>query len=78
MNKRLRTEELWSLCNRKKWFESGTTRQYNALFDMNKNGVPLHDLAVVIWICSSPCDANSIENIEQALREEIQRLYPET
>lgn len=75
MNKNLRTEELWSLCNREKWFECGTQRQYNRLFDMNKQNAPLHDLALIIWICSTECEKNSIENIEKTLRNEIEKNH---
>ena len=75
MNKRLSTEELWQLCNREKWFESGTPRQYNALFDMNRSGSSLHDLAVVIWIYSTPCEKNTITGIENTLQKEIDRLH---
>lgn len=75
MNKKLSTEELWQLCNKEKWFESGTPRQYNLLFAMNRSDAPLHDLAVVIWICSTPCKKNTIVNIENVLQKEIVRLH---
>ena len=46
------TEELWCLCNEKNWFTGGTNAQYDKLFDLNREGASLDDLALVIWICS--------------------------
>lgn len=46
------TTELWCLCNEKNWFTGGTNEQYDKLFDLNREGASLDDLALVIWICT--------------------------
>ena len=47
------TEKLWSLCNKYQWFTNGDNKQYSRLFDKNKQGATLEQLALIIWICSS-------------------------
>ena len=47
------TEKLWSLCNKYQWFTNGDNKQYARLFDKNKEGATLKELALIIWICSS-------------------------
>lgn len=44
--------DLYSLCNRYKWFVGGTREQYNKLFDMERKGRSAKELALVIWLCS--------------------------
>ena len=60
----LTTENLWSLCNKNKWFTCGTNRQYEKMFNYNNEIhtvecghkyptlTELHTLAYLIWICS--------------------------
>lgn len=47
------TEDLRILCIEKDWFTAGSNQQYEKLFDMNRDGASLEELALVIWICSS-------------------------
>ena len=47
------TEKLWSLCNKYQWFTNGDNKQYSRLFDKNKQGATLEQLALIIWLCSS-------------------------
>ena len=47
------TERLWRLCNKYQWFTAGDIKQYEKLFDKNKQGATLEELALIIWICSS-------------------------
>jgi len=47
------TEDLWILCNQENWFTNGDNSQYEKLFDLNRDGASLEELALVIWICSS-------------------------
>lgn len=49
----LSAEELRLLCIEKNWFTAGSSQQYEKLFDMNRDGASLEELALVIWICSS-------------------------
>ena len=46
-------EELRLLCIEKDWFTAGSNQQYEKLFNMNRDGASLEELALVIWICSS-------------------------
>lgn len=59
------TGNLWSLCNKHRWFTHGTNRQYEKMFNYNNeihtdmNGEyrnakldELHILSYLIWICS--------------------------
>lgn len=46
------TEELWALCNKMDWFTAGTNSQYEKLFDLNREGASLDELALVIWLCT--------------------------
>lgn len=46
-------EDLRILCIEKDWFTAGSNQQYQKLFDMNRDGASLEELALVIWICSS-------------------------
>lgn len=48
----LSNQELYGLCNRYRFFTAGTNEQYNKLFDANRAGASLKDLAIMIWICS--------------------------
>ena len=49
----LSAEDLRVLCIQEDWFTSGTNSQYEKLFDLNREGASLEELALVIWICSS-------------------------
>lgn len=55
-------EELRLLCIEKSWFTAGSNQQYQKLFDMNRDGASLEELALVIWICSSNDSRNAILN----------------
>lgn len=59
------TETLRDLCIKNNWFTCGSNSQYNKLFDMNENGCPIDELALVIWICSK--ESFSREQIKQEL-----------
>lgn len=61
-------EELRLLCIEKDWFTHGTNQQYQKLFDMNRDGASLEELALVIWICSS-------NDSREAILHELNRRY---
>lgn len=46
---------LRGLCIRENWFTCGTCEQYDKLFELNRNGATLEELALVIWLCSDDC-----------------------
>ena len=43
---------IYELCNKYQWFTCGGVRQYEKALTMAKGGVPITELARVIWICS--------------------------
>ena len=59
-------EAVLYLCRKNQWFTCGSTRQYTKMFDMINRGETVHDVALVIWICS---DDVPLEEIENALTE---------
>lgn len=46
-----------------RWFTSGSKRQYDLLFELNKQGAELETLATIIWICSIGYDEQYILKI---------------
>ena len=50
---KLSNETLYRLCNEYQWFTSGDCRQYEKLFEKNRQGASLETLATIIWLCSS-------------------------
>ena len=56
-------EKLYYLCNKYQWFTSGSKRQYDLLFELNKHGAELETLAMIIWICSVGYDEQYILEI---------------
>ena len=53
---------IYNLCNKKQYFICGSVRQYDHMFEMIDNDAPVHDIALVIWICSEDADLNTIES----------------
>ncbi len=49
---KISNEKLYYLCNKYQWFTAGDKRQYELLFESNKQGAQLETLATIIWICS--------------------------
>ena len=47
--RRLDFETLYTLCNKNQWFTAGTCKQYDKLFERNRQGAPLTELATIIW-----------------------------
>lgn len=52
----LSTGDLRVLCIQENWFTGGSLPQCEKMFDMNRCGAPLEDLALVIWLCSPGAD----------------------
>jgi len=54
-------EELRNLCIRNNWFTSGTSTQYEKLFQLNEDGqTTLSEIALIIWVCSDDTDRDEI------------------
>ena len=64
--------EVYRLCNAFGWFTHGTNTQYERMFQMVREGKPIHDIALAIWLCS---DGEELETIETNLEDvwEIKR-----
>ena len=60
---KISNDNLYYLCNKYQWFTGGDNRQYNLLFDCNKQGASLERLATIIWICSVGYDEQYILEI---------------
>lgn len=65
---KISTDKLFSLCNKYQWFTNGDCKQYDMLFDRNKQGASLETLATIIWICSSDWNEQDILKI---LKQEV-------
>ncbi len=50
--KHLESYELRELCIKNSWFTCGTVKQYEKLFDRNKEGASIAELSIIIWVCS--------------------------
>ncbi len=59
---KISNDKLYQLCNKYQWFTCGSVKQYNLMFELNKNGAPLEKLATIIWICSTGYDEQFILN----------------
>lgn len=51
MNK-IPTTVLREFCIRHRYFTNGDNGQYEKLFEMFERNEPMHDIALIIWICS--------------------------
>lgn len=60
---KISNEKLYYLCNKYQWFTSGDNRQYDLLFERNRQGASLETLATIIWICSTGYDEQFILKI---------------
>ena len=55
------SERIRELCINKKWFTCGSTRQYEKMFDLVKEGGSIHDISMCIWLCSDDVSYVKIE-----------------
>lgn len=58
--KHLESYELRELCIKNDWFTCGTIKQYEKLFDRNKEGASIAELSIIIWVCSNNIPKNEI------------------
>lgn len=67
---RISNETLRRLCIKNEWFTEGSNSQYEKLFEMNKSGAGIEQIATVIWLCSdSEVPENCRRDIIFALHE---------
>ena len=52
---------LRQLCIENDYFTVGSCEQYEKMFEMAEGGSPAHDIALVIWICSTDASLSIIE-----------------
>lgn len=69
--KQLNNDDLIHLCIEMNWFERGSAKQYNRLFELNKKGASVHELAIVIWLCSKESSKNTLDLIESGIKDAI-------
>ncbi len=61
--------EIYRLCNRKGYFTCGSAEQYKKMFELVNECAPIHDVALIIWICSDDKDLEVIERELESLVE---------
>ena len=60
---KISNETLYRLCNKYQWFTGGDCKQYEKLFERNKQGASIETLATIIWLCSVGYTENDILKI---------------
>lgn len=50
-------------CIKYDWFTAGSNEQYSKLFELNNDGASLHELALIIWLCTPNTEVQSIEYV---------------
>lgn len=62
-------ERIRSLCIKKGWFTCGSTRQYEKMFNIVREGGCIHDIALIIWLCSDDVSYVEVElEVRKALK----------
>ncbi len=59
---------LWELCNRENLFTCGSNEQYERIYAKNDEGVPLRQLASMIWICSENVTLDEVYSLLKKLQ----------
>lgn len=59
--KKVTGDTIYELCVRNRWFTAGSTRQYAKLFEINRKGATLEELAMFIWVCSEDEDGSFLD-----------------
>lgn len=67
--KKILVEDLYELCNRKRYFTCGSNEQYKKMFELATQGASVNMIAAIIWACSD--DHAQLSTIMEQL-EEIQ------
>jgi hypothetical protein len=56
-------DDLRTLCIENDWFTCGSIRQYERLFEANRFGADVDEIALIIWICSDEVPKYKIREI---------------
>lgn len=59
-------QEIYHVCNKYYWFTAGGNEQYGKMFSMVDKGASLHEIALLIWLCTPE---ESISDIERKIAE---------
>lgn len=66
----LPNEDLRNLCIKNDWFTCGSNEQYEKLFESNRLGASIHDITIIIWLCTDDVPMFQIrEELEKAIKE---------
>jgi hypothetical protein len=72
-------DDLRMLCIKNQWFTNGDIKQYDRLFQANRWGMSLAEIATIIWICSDDNWTRSAISAElEKARKEYDDLYEKT
>lgn len=53
--------KVYNACNKYKWFTGGSNSQYDKMFSKVEAGAPLHEIALLIWLCTPDTSEWEIE-----------------
>lgn len=72
-------EDLRTLCIKNNWFTCGTCEQYDKLFRANRFGMPLVEIATIIWTCTEEkWTRYAICQVLEQAQKEYDALYDQT
>lgn len=67
------TMDVYTLCNKKRWYTRGTNKEYERMFELVRNKAPLMDIAFDIFDHSDRDSAPTVGAVYQALEEILER-----
>ena len=59
----LQCHQIRALCVENEWFDAGSINQYAKLFEAIESGASIHEIALIIYICTSRVRLDAIESI---------------
>lgn len=69
-------DELYRLCNKERYFTSGSNRQYDLMFSMAvKPEFTYRDIAMMIFTCSEIPDDESADSLFSDIQNQVETLY---
>lgn len=63
----MKVHTVYRLCHANGWFDGGSQKQFEKILRMVHDGVPVHDVAVGIYICTEDEPLEMIETELEAL-----------
>lgn len=65
-------DKVYALCNKLRWFTSGSVEQYEKMFNMIRAGYGVEKVAVAIYICSSDVElADIVQELYMSMKTEL-------